>query len=93
MLQTPTLSVGFLAISVEKRFCDENFLKPTVCVCLLSPSVEKMCNDESGETFIDTAYRRKFIRKTAESTLSVGFKPSGVEKKTSQKYFKNLHSV
>ena len=47
-----------LAISVEKKSCDENFLKPTVCVGLLSPSVEKMFNDENGETYIDTAYRR-----------------------------------
>ena len=73
MFQKPTLSEGFLATSVEKRSCVENFLKPTVCVGLLSLSVEKVFNKVNGETYIVTAYRRKFFRKTANSTLSVAF--------------------
>ena len=50
----------------------------------MSLSVEKMFNDKYGETYIGTAYRRKFIRKTAKSIVSVGFLPPKVEKNTSK---------
>ena len=73
MFQKPTLSVGFLTISEEKRLRAKFFLKPTLSVGFFEPKSRKNFHDANVQTSIDTTYRRKWFRKTAKSTLSVVF--------------------